>query len=166
MFIDFRRWLPEGVQMDPVSEQRAVPVGADLAAIFAEINEHLRATESKHLQISLGYMALLSLALSILAGPGSGRPRSVIAHATSQQLIAYGAQVGVGCMTIFIQDAYRGWKRHYVRAAKRIADELAIDDRFLPYWLQLDPFDHPSLVRVSADNALTYFTAAATTASS
>jgi FtsH-binding integral membrane protein len=134
-----------------------------LDTLFVQINEHLRATETKHLQISLAYMALLALALSILAGPGSSVHRSVIAHATSQQLIAYCALIAVGCMTIFIQDAYRGWKRHYMRIAKMLADDLGADDRFLPYWLKLHPRDHPYIVSLSADNALTYFTAAATT---
>jgi hypothetical protein len=129
---------------------------ASLHLMFSEVNDHIRATDAKHLRISLGYIGLLPLTLSIIAGFDAGA--SSITDASWAHLLAYGTLIIVGCMTVFVQDAYRGWKKHYIVVSSTIAQRLPLEDPFLPYWLKRDPWESPYVVKLSADNALTYFT--------
>jgi hypothetical protein len=146
--------------------EQTEPSASALSAVFAEVNEHLRKTEEKHLAITVGYLGALALGLSIMASSGSGSGAAV-PFSTWPHVIAYGVLITVGCMAIFVQDAYRGWKQYYKLVLQRIVEEWGFEpgtsDRFLPQWLRQDSFDHPAVLRLSADNALTYFTAVATT---
>jgi hypothetical protein len=137
-----------------------------LLALFTEVNENMRATESKHLQVAIGYMGLLSLALAIMALPNQETSATVV-EATWPKAIAYGVLSAVGCMTVYVLDAYRGWKQHYRLVAIAISRRLGLETIHGPFWLKhglyFPLFKRRAIGRwltfgaLSPDNCLTYF---------
>ena len=79
--------------------QGATDQTASLHLMFSEVNDHLRATDAKFLKISLAYLGLIPLTLSIIAGLGSGT--STISNGTWADLLAYGTLTIVGCITVY-----------------------------------------------------------------
>jgi branched-subunit amino acid ABC-type transport system permease component len=128
---------------------------AVLALLFTELNRHLRSSDEKRVTLFVGYIGLLTLAVSIMATRNV--PDPLTGDATWQQLVAYGVLILVSCVVIFILDAYRGAKQEYKLLCERITHRLGVDDRYLPDWLRGELFRPPRLIRVAADNALTYF---------
>jgi hypothetical protein len=124
--------------------------------LFTELNEHLRANDSKQLQISIGYFTLLAIALSILASNAE--------FAVSwPHLVTYGVLITVGCMTVYVQDAFRSWKIHYRVLGFRLMNRLGLNPELCPLWMSTLPYRSPHKFSLSPDNALTYFTAGTTT---
>jgi len=148
-------------------------------AMFREMNEHLRATEQKHLQVSVGFLGVIALALSLLGQQATERPGWVLLH-TWPHVIAYYVLFVIGCTAMFAQHIYRGWKKHYVLACKKLAVSWPIDDRVRVSWLKttVSPYSHPTprvatlpepgaprhlipgprIIRISGENGLYYFT--------
>lgn len=140
--------------------------------IFRELNDHMRATEQKHLQVSVGYLGAMALALSLLAPSASVNTAHTLFH-TWGHLMAYYVMVMAGCATILAQHSYRGWKKHYLVACKRLVARWPLDGIEGLTWLRLDvgPYSHPGpyqtplrggFFKVSGDNGLYYFTIAIT----
>jgi hypothetical protein len=143
-------------------EKEPKDLSAGQMMLFQEVCGDLRSTESRHLQIGLGYLGAFALGLSILASPRPSPSTAVSRDA----VMAYGAFAVTGCVVVFMMDAYRGWKQHYKMVACVLARELGLYERphALPMWLRYPPYDspefHPSqrrTKRLSVDNALTYF---------
>lgn len=141
--------------------------------IFRELNDHMRATEQKHLQVSVGYLGAMALALSLLAPSASVNTAHILFH-TWGHLMAYFVLVMAGCATILAQHSYRGWKKHYLVACKRLVARWPLDGVEGLTWLRLDvgPYTHPGpyqtpirsgFFKVSGDNGLYYFTIIITT---
>lgn len=128
--------------------------------LFQELNEHLRNTEMKSIQLTVGYFGVVAIALSI-AGTVHGRTAG--GAATDGRLLAYGALALVGCIVLRMQVAYRGWKKHYLVMLREIIAlyKVGMVGLELPNFLvpleEQKPRDRPG-----ADDVLTLFTALVT----
>lgn len=129
---------------------------AFLHILFEEVNEHMRSTEAKQLEISVGYFALLAVALTLLAT----REGEDLLAARTSHLAVYGYLTILGCLVVYVQDSYRAWKMHYRIVARRIASQLSVDRDLLPHWLREAPYANVSPFHLSPDNALSYATGA------
>lgn len=141
--------------------------------IFEELNEHMRATEQKHLQVSVGYLGAMALALSFLAPSASDNTSQALFH-TWSNVVAYYVMVMAGCATLLAQHSFRGWKKHYLVACKRLVARWPLETMEGLSWLRLDvgPYSHSGPYqrplrggpfKVSGDNGLYYFTIVITT---
>ncbi len=134
--------------------------------LFHETSEHLRATEQKHLQVSIGFFGAVALALSFLAPQAAGPTSWTLLH-TWGHAIAYYVLVLIGCTTMFAQHIFRGWKRQYLLSSKKLVSQWPIPDPFKVEWMRTSMGMHVPpyrrLLRVSGENSLYYFTFAITT---
>jgi hypothetical protein len=129
--------------------------------VFREVNDHLRATEQKHLQISVGFISVTVLALSFLVPhtPSSEHWDRLIT--TWPTVFAYLVLVLAGCATMFAQHVYRGWKKEYVLASKKLVYTWPIDNGSRISWMRTDrgPYTHldRGFFRLAGDNVLFWF---------
>jgi predicted metal-dependent phosphoesterase TrpH len=149
-----------------VTTQTALDVEVDPSyAVFRELNEHLRSTEMKHLQVSIAYLGTVGIALSFLA---PDREAGIALLHTWGHVIAYYTLGITGCTTLFVQHIFRGWKKEYLLSVKKIAATWPLDEALVVPWLRRDvgPYApkvrhvnpmHP-VIRMSGENGLFYFT--------
>jgi predicted metal-dependent phosphoesterase TrpH len=151
----------------------ATDISPAAVEVFREMNEHLRATENKHLQLSAGYLGATAVALSFLAQQTGSNSDRTLLHSWSHSF-AYLVIVLIGCTTMWAQHIYRGWKKHYLLSCKMIVETWDIPDEQKVLWLRpsVGPYSHPlpgkrapasgRLLKVSGENGLYYFTLAIT----
>ena len=138
------------------------PLGAEYEFhLFREVNDHLRATEQKHLQVSIGFISATALALSFLVPAGArDQDWGPVLHSWPRAM-AYFALILAGCATMFAQHVYRGWKKDYILAAKKLVHAWPVADRSRVNWMRVDrgPYSHPdrAYFRLAGDNALFWF---------
>ena len=137
--------------------------------LFREVNDHLRATEQKHLQISIGFISVTALALSFLVPNGSTAKdwaASAAFHSWPRAL-AYFVLSLAGCATMFAQHVYRGWKKDYLLASKKLVYSWPIPDDLRVNWMRTDrsPYAHGDrpFFRLAGDNVLFWFALLITT---
>jgi hypothetical protein len=129
--------------------------------LFREVNDHLRATEQKHLQVSVGFISVTALALSVLVVPraqgGGAEP-----FRSWPETVAYLILLLAGCATMYAQHNYRGWKKEYLLAAKKLVYNWPIADAHRVNWMRRDrgPYANPdraAYFRLAGDNVLFWF---------
>ncbi|PKQ15556.1 MAG: hypothetical protein CVT67_09055 [Actinobacteria bacterium HGW-Actinobacteria-7] len=130
--------------------------------LFAEINEHLRATDTKHVQVSIGYLGAMSIVASIIAQ----RPSELTTNSLAN-VIAYSLVIAIGIAAYSAQEWYRAWKLHYIDCACGLMCKCKISDDHRPSWLRREKGQSKAavslpFVRGNFDNALHYLTAAFT----
>lgn len=129
--------------------------------LFREVNDHLRATEQKHLQVSVGFLSVTVLALSFLVPSRLTGVRWESLVVTWPRTIAYLVLALAGCATMFAQHVFRGWKKEYLLAAKKLVYSWPIDDSARVSWMRTDrgPYSHSDrgFFRLAGDNVLFYF---------
>jgi hypothetical protein len=130
----------------------AVRNAAFLEMIFTEVNDHLRATDLKHLQTSLAYLGVVGIVVSILANqPGTlDGPPWLTATVTSVVFL-----IGISVLTL--QRWYRVWKEHYIGILKAVVERAGWSDdpTLVPYWLR----GHEPPALITPDNVLHYVSA-------
>lgn len=123
----------------------------NLRAVFAETNQHMRSTEQKYLTLSVAYLGLVAVAMSLIHTKGMA-----VFDPSVVNRIVYIMMIFVGSVVYILQRWYRVWKVHYMEICRRIVQRWAIDTELVPYWLR----NSPSGRKVSIDNALSWFTTA------
>jgi len=129
--------------------------------LFRELNDHLRSTEQKHLQVSIACVSATALALSFLVSERvKARQWEPVLHSWSRAL-AYLVLVLAGCATMFAQHVYRGWKKDYLLACKKLVYDWPIPNNERVNWMRTDrgPYEHGdrSFFRLAGDNVLYWF---------
>ena len=118
--------------------------------IFSELNQHIRNTENKYLSISLSYLGLLAIIISIIFNENqtflTPKPISIAIYT----IICF-----IGCVVYILQKWYRMWKEHYLEVCNSIASTWGIEEKFLPFWLRKNMGE----VKFCIDHTLGYFTA-------
>lgn len=129
--------------------------------VFREVNAHLRATEQKHLQVSVGFISVTALALSFLVPKEPARNGWTTVFHSWTHVIAYVALAVAGCATMFAQHHYRGWKKDYLLAAKKLVYSWPIEAYVRVNWMRADvgPYTHGDrpFFRLAGDNVLFWF---------
>jgi hypothetical protein len=124
------------------------PPDAHELAMFTEINMHMRNTEQKHLSISLSYVGILTLAMSLLH-----KDQAKFFEPNFPNLIIYVLIIIVGAAVYALQHWYRIWKIHYMEICYALTEEWRLPENRRPYWLRANaPRREPSV-----DNILEYF---------
>jgi hypothetical protein len=135
--------------------------------MFREVNDHLRATELKHLQVSVGFISVTALALSFLVPRTPKTSDWELLFHSWGYVVAYLALVLAGCATMFAQHVYRGWKKDYLLASKKLVFSWPIPNLDRVSWMRTDrgPYAHADrpFFRLAGDNALFWFVCTITT---
>jgi hypothetical protein len=142
-------------------DHQAVAPSDAVYHLFREVNDHLRATEQKHLQVSVGFISVTVLALSFLV-PRAAPPANWTQPLTTwPAAFAYLVVVLAGCATMFAQHVYRGWKKEYLLASKKLVYSWPIGDSDRISWMRTDrgPYEHSDrgFFRLAGDNVLFWF---------
>ena len=135
--------------------------------VFRELNDHMRATEQKHLQVSVGFMSVTALALSLLV-PSTDRGGVASEFHSWPLAVAYLVLLLAGCATMFQQHSLRGWKKQYLLASKQLVFGWPIADADRVNWMRtyVGPYSHSDrarFFRLAGDNILFWFVALITT---
>jgi len=108
-----------------------------LFSVFAETNQHLRATDEKAVVVGGSFVSLIGIVLSIIIGKLE----------ISWSFFIFSIFILIlGFVTYMIQLWYQRFKQHYIEISRNIASEFAIRNKNLPFWLRKT---HPGF---SADN--------------
>jgi hypothetical protein len=126
-----------------------------LRLLFEQVNEHLRSTDSKSVDLTVAYFAVVTVAISIITAVSH---KASITQASTGRLVVAWALVFIGCLVYWVQSAYRGWKLHYLDVLGGLAWAARLERDLLPDFLRNgdEPRRHN---RHSADNPLIFFTA-------
>ncbi len=95
--------------------------------VFSEMNDHIRATDEKHVLIVSFYIAMLTVVFSL------SMDRLTKIEWDNFFLCSFVWLLGT-CVLV-LQLWYRAWKEHYLEVCFNIAAEFDIDDKFLPFCL-------------------------------
>jgi hypothetical protein len=127
----------------------------EVVCIFTEVNEHLRNTEQKQLNISTVYFGLLAVVVSILPTQGNDLLSPDFANACLYALLLV-----LGCTVNLIQLWYRLWKEHYIDVCRRIVFAWSIEPKLVPCWMTTLSLQYREVKRISPniDNTAIYLT--------
>lgn len=99
--------------------------------LFIEVNNHLRNTENKCLTLSISYLGIISLIISIMSAKSND-----FFQCSTLNIIIFTILSIIGCIIYMLQKWYRMWKEHYMNIARSIIADSKINDNMLPYWLR------------------------------
>ena len=123
-------------------------------AVFAEINEHMRNTEQKQLSISVAFLGVVAVVLSVL--PSSN---GKLLNPSPLNFFVYALLAFTGCTVYALQRWYRAWKEHYMGRARDVVAWWGVPKQLCPYWM-VHSEAHEGTLNLSfkADNLNVYFT--------
>jgi len=117
-----------------------------LFSVFAELNEHIRATDEKNVLIAGSFVALIAVVIAVLIDKISIISWTYFVFSLFVLLI--------GSCVFMLQLWYREWKEHYLEICYNIASNFKLEEKFLPFWLR----EHRVKRKLSADKILLLIT--------
>ena len=117
--------------------------------VFDQVNEHLRATDTKYLQTSLAYLGVMGIVVTIL-----GNQPGVVTSPTWLMVAVTAILFTIGFSVLILQRWYRVWKEHYIQILQHVANQAgwSRDQSILPYWLRETQLE----ATMTADNVFHY----------
>jgi hypothetical protein len=122
-------------------------------AIFAEVNEHMRNTEQKQLSISVAFIGVVAVVLSVLPND-NGK----LLSPSPMNFFVYTLLGIMGCTVYAIQRWYRAWKEHYMGVARAIVTGWKVSEKLCPCWMILPVMEKKRILSPKVDNLSIYFT--------
>lgn len=120
--------------------------------IFNQLNDHLRSSEQKQLQLTTTYLgALFGLLITTLTNSKMEEffKPSIFKMTINVIFLIFGIAIYV------LQRWYRIWKEHYIEVLYSIVEYWEIDIKYRPYWLKNIQYKSNAL---NIDNILYYLT--------
>lgn len=112
-----------------------------LFSVFAELNEHIRATDGKSISIGGSFVGLIAVVIAVLMDSDSFIKISWSNFVYSLFILVIGS-----CVYI-LQLGYRTWKEHYLEICRNIASNFKFkeEESLLPFWLRRSRTEKGSL---------------------
>lgn len=120
-------------------------------AVFSEVNEHMRNTEQKQIAISVAYLGVVGVVVSLLPSEGGA-----ILTPSSLTFSVWLLLAITGCTVLALQKWYRVWKEHYMDKIRNTANRWNVDSTICACWMDMQPKCIGSKPR--PDNLHMYFT--------
>lgn len=121
-------------------------------AVFGEVNEHMRNTEQKQIAISVAYLGVVGVVISVLPSE-----RGAILTPSPLAFFVWALVATAGCTVLALQKWYRVWKEHYMETIRTTTvNKWQVDSSVCACWMNLPP--NTVGPRPRPDNIHIYFT--------
>ena len=123
--------------------------------IFREVNQHMRNTEVKYIRLSLSFIAIVSLIITLIS---KADKTFDFFSGSTLNLVVYSIITLIGCVVYTKLAWFRVWKEHYIEIGNNIVSGWKITPDKTPYFLR-----NNLTTGFSYDKVFTYFTSLITT---